>query len=76
MIDVGYGCEEILAGIRRAVEPAFREHLRGMSNPYGDGRAAERIVGRLKAVALDDRLLMKRFYDLEALGPAMVGTEV
>jgi UDP-N-acetylglucosamine 2-epimerase (non-hydrolysing)/GDP/UDP-N,N'-diacetylbacillosamine 2-epimerase (hydrolysing) len=64
VIDVGYDREEILAGIRRAVDPAFREGLQGMPTPYGDGRASETIVERLKAVSLDERLLVKRFCDL------------
>jgi UDP-N-acetylglucosamine 2-epimerase (non-hydrolysing)/GDP/UDP-N,N'-diacetylbacillosamine 2-epimerase (hydrolysing) len=67
VIDVGYGRSEIIAGIRRAVSPEFRASLRGMRNPYGDGHAAERIVNRLKSAPLDERLLLKRFYDLERL---------
>lgn len=50
---------EILRAARRALSPAFRRSLRGLKNPYGDGRASERIVRRLEAVALDSRLLRK-----------------
>ncbi len=64
VIDVGYGSEEILGGIRRALSAGFRESLAGLENPYGDGRAAERIVARLKEVELGDRLLRKRFHVL------------
>lgn len=63
VIDVGYGRAEVLDGIKRAVTPGFRESLRGLKNPYGDGHAAERIVERLASVELDDRLLVKRFVD-------------
>ncbi|HMQ31535.1 MAG TPA: UDP-N-acetylglucosamine 2-epimerase [Chloroflexaceae bacterium] len=64
VIDVPYRRHEILAGLRRALAPDFRLSLRGMANPYGDGRAAERIAGVLRTVPLDQRLLMKSFYDL------------
>ncbi len=64
VIDVGYRREEIAAGIRRALEPGFRESLRGLVNPYGDGRAAPRIAKVLCAVALGPRLIQKRFVDL------------
>ena len=39
--------EDILRAIAAATAPAFREGLRDLVNPYGDGRAAPRIVERL-----------------------------
>ncbi len=66
VIDVGYGRDEVLRGIRQALSPGFRAGLRGMSNPYGDGHAAERIVGRLRDVPLDEQLIHKTFVDLPA----------
>ena len=64
VIDVGYGREEISAGLTRALSPEFRDGLRGLENPYGDGRAAERIVATLRDVELGPRLIVKRFQDL------------
>ena len=69
VIDVGYTTEEILEGVRMALSDAFRQRVGGMANPYGEGRAAEMIVGRLAEVELDDRLLRKRFVDAEVLVP-------
>jgi UDP-N-acetylglucosamine 2-epimerase len=40
-----------------------------MTNPYGDGRAAERIVRVLRDVALDRALVQKRFVDLGVTFP-------
>lgn len=54
----------IAEAVNTALSPAFRDTLRGLVNPYGDGYAAERITERLKTVALDDALLRKRFHDL------------
>jgi len=67
VIDVGYARDEIVAGIQCAIAPAFRERLRDLANPYGDGHAAERIVAGLKAVALDDHLTRKIFCDAGAV---------
>jgi UDP-hydrolysing UDP-N-acetyl-D-glucosamine 2-epimerase len=61
VIDVGYGREEVLRGLERALDPGFRVGLKGMANPYGDGRAAARIVEVLRTVPLDARLVQKRF---------------
>ncbi len=61
VIDVGYGREDILRGLERALEPGFRATLKGMANPYGDGRAAPRIAEVLRTVPLDARLIQKRF---------------
>ncbi len=63
VIDVGYGREEIVAGIRKAISPEFRAGLTDLVNPYGDGHAAERIVRRLKEVELNDQLLRKKFHE-------------
>jgi UDP-hydrolysing UDP-N-acetyl-D-glucosamine 2-epimerase len=63
VIDVASDRASILAGIRRAVSPEFRASLAGLENPYGDGRAAERIVDVLKRVELGPKLLQKRFVD-------------
>jgi UDP-hydrolysing UDP-N-acetyl-D-glucosamine 2-epimerase len=67
VIDADCTVAEIVRAVERATEPSFRRRLRGMSNPYGDGDAATRIVERLRTVDLDERLLIKRFHDLPEL---------
>lgn len=69
VIDVEYSRASILEGIRRAIDPAFRVGLRGLCNPYDHGGAAERIVEVLKRVALDEKLLTKRFHDVGGVMP-------
>lgn len=66
VIDVGYRREEITEGIRKACDADFRASLSQLINPYGDGTAADKIIARLKEVALDERLLIKRFNDVPA----------
>ena len=64
VIDVGYSRREIAAGIRQALAPDFRARLDDLVNPYGDGHAAERIVETLRAVELNDKLLLKHFHGI------------
>ncbi len=58
----------ISACLDRALDPAFRASLAGLANPYGDGRAAERIARILREVPLGERLLTKKAVPLEAPG--------
>jgi UDP-hydrolysing UDP-N-acetyl-D-glucosamine 2-epimerase len=50
----------VLQQLRKAESRSFRESLSGRTNPYGDGRAAERIVQVLTTLPARDRLLLKR----------------
>jgi UDP-hydrolysing UDP-N-acetyl-D-glucosamine 2-epimerase len=68
VVDVGHSRDDIVDGIRRALDPAFRRALAGQPNPYGDGHAAPRIVRVLREVELGPRLVRKRFADAEAGG--------
>jgi UDP-N-acetylglucosamine 2-epimerase len=63
VIDVEPARGEIVAGIRRALDPTFRATLAGLANPYGDGHAAPRIAEVLADVELGPRLLRKQFVD-------------
>jgi UDP-N-acetylglucosamine 2-epimerase (non-hydrolysing)/GDP/UDP-N,N'-diacetylbacillosamine 2-epimerase (hydrolysing) len=47
----------IHAAIQRALSPEFRETLRGMTNPYGDGTAAATIARVLASVPLEGLLI-------------------
>jgi UDP-N-acetylglucosamine 2-epimerase (non-hydrolysing)/GDP/UDP-N,N'-diacetylbacillosamine 2-epimerase (hydrolysing) len=49
----------ILQQLRKADTQSFRESLSGMTNPYGDGEAAECIVQVLTSLPPRDRLLLK-----------------
>ena len=64
VIDCPGDSAAIRDAIARALAPDFRRGLAGMRNPYGDGRAAERIVALLASIPLDARLLIKPFADL------------
>ncbi|MGC2299659.1 MAG: UDP-N-acetylglucosamine 2-epimerase [Acidobacteriaceae bacterium] len=60
VLDAKPDAESILARIDEARSPAFRASLAGMTNPYGDGHASERIVDVLTTVSLGKELLIKR----------------
>jgi UDP-N-acetylglucosamine 2-epimerase len=60
VLDVPADAAAILAAVRKACSVEFHESLRGMSNPYGMGTAAETIVEVLTSVPLGQDLLVKR----------------
>jgi len=65
VINCGYLRDEILQAMDSALSPDFRASMSGMKNLYGDGNAAQRIVDRLAGVAIDSKLLLKRFVDMD-----------
>jgi UDP-hydrolysing UDP-N-acetyl-D-glucosamine 2-epimerase len=60
ILDTAADVRAILEAVNTAKSPVFRESLRGMTNPYGDGTASEKIVQVLTTVPLSQELLMKR----------------
>jgi UDP-N-acetylglucosamine 2-epimerase len=57
MIEAPAETAAILAAITQALQPEFRESLRGMANPYGNGTAAETISRVLSTIPLDGLLI-------------------
>ena len=60
VLNVPADADAIVAAINRALAPEFQRLVDAVENPYGDGRAAERIVRVLTTTALDQTLLLKR----------------
>lgn len=60
VLDAAPEADSILAMVRTAWSASFRESLRGMANPYGDGFASEKIVEVLTTVPITQELLVKR----------------
>jgi UDP-hydrolysing UDP-N-acetyl-D-glucosamine 2-epimerase len=60
VLDAEPETKAILAKIGEARSLEFRQALTGMSNPYGDGHASEKIVQVLTTVPLSEELLVKR----------------
>jgi UDP-hydrolysing UDP-N-acetyl-D-glucosamine 2-epimerase len=58
-------CPVDAAAIKRAIAKAFSMKVARVANPYGDGHAAERIVGILKRIDDPKALLRKSFRNLE-----------
>jgi UDP-hydrolysing UDP-N-acetyl-D-glucosamine 2-epimerase len=59
VLDAEPETEVILKTIAQALSLEFRESLTGMTNPYGDGSASEKIVQVLTTVPLSEALLVK-----------------
>jgi UDP-N-acetylglucosamine 2-epimerase len=62
VIDVPGDRTQVREAIHRALDPSFRASLEGLTNPYGDGHASERIRDILLEADLV-KLLHKRFVD-------------
>ena len=60
VLDAEADKQSILEKIEEARSNRFKSSLQGMTNPYGDGHAADRIVEILTSVPLDADLLRKR----------------
>jgi UDP-hydrolysing UDP-N-acetyl-D-glucosamine 2-epimerase len=54
--------DKIEDAVKEALSNSFRDSLKGLKNPYGDGTASVRIVDILKNTDLD-RMIKKHFYD-------------
>lgn len=74
VIDVDHDEIAIRAAIQHArFDKEFRERLAGCTNPYGDGRAAERTVSILRRLNLSPELVAKW---LPGTQPILIGTGV
>jgi UDP-hydrolysing UDP-N-acetyl-D-glucosamine 2-epimerase len=60
VINCDHDIDQIIFSIKQAVSDEFKLKIRGMKNPYGDGRSSERIVSILKTISIDEKLLMKK----------------
>ncbi|MEM2963774.1 MAG: UDP-N-acetylglucosamine 2-epimerase [Candidatus Anstonellales archaeon] len=61
VIDVGYNKKEILRAIKKALyDKKFLMKVKKCKNPYGDGKAAQRIVKVLAKIKITPSLLQKR----------------
>lgn len=49
----------ISQGLEIALSPAFRASLRNLTNPYGDGHAAARIVNHIESLVITPQLFRK-----------------
>ena len=70
IIDAAPEARAILEALRKAQSAEFREGLRGMSNPYGDGNASEKILRVLTSTPLSRELLQKRHPSMPTPEPA------
>jgi UDP-hydrolysing UDP-N-acetyl-D-glucosamine 2-epimerase len=60
VINVDHDTEQIESAINNALSEEFKQKIKGMKNPYGDGNASGKIVDILKSVDINQRLLNKK----------------
>ena len=64
VIDVHCKRADIIEAIKKVISLEFKTALKGMKNPYGEGRGSEKILEKLKTIPLSDRLIKKRFHEV------------
>jgi UDP-N-acetylglucosamine 2-epimerase (non-hydrolysing)/GDP/UDP-N,N'-diacetylbacillosamine 2-epimerase (hydrolysing) len=57
VLDAPASSDAIVSALKQALDPEFRDTLRGMANPYGEGTAAETITRVLANVSLEGLLI-------------------
>lgn len=63
VIDVPYQKDAIVEGLEKALfDTSFRDFVKTLSNPYGEGNAAEKIIEVLRKTKLEG-LVQKKFYE-------------
>jgi UDP-N-acetylglucosamine 2-epimerase (non-hydrolysing)/GDP/UDP-N,N'-diacetylbacillosamine 2-epimerase (hydrolysing) len=60
IIDVGADCLVISQAIDKGLSSEFKKTIKNISNPYGDGFAAEKIVKVLSELTINNDLLFKK----------------
>ena len=55
---------EIIAAMRRAATPEFREIAKNVRNPFGDGTTSEQMVAILKKTLAHPLSVKKDFFDV------------
>jgi len=61
VIDVDYNKKEIMSAIEKALfDKDFKDKLRNIKSPYGDGKAGDRIIQILSEIKIDNKLLQKK----------------
>jgi UDP-hydrolysing UDP-N-acetyl-D-glucosamine 2-epimerase len=63
VVDCAHDTHDIVKALRKVMTVDFQESLNNLENPYGDGRASEKIVEYLEEMKIDRNLLLKRFVD-------------
>ena len=64
VIDVSCNSRSIIKGINKAVSINFKKKLKNLKNPYGDGKASERIINYIKKIDLrKSSIINKKFLD-------------
>ena len=63
IIDCNLDKSSLKKALRKLYSKKFKEKLKNINNPYGQGRATEKILNIIKSKSLP-KVLMKDFYDL------------
>jgi len=60
IINVPYDFEKIKKGVIKGLSEEFKINCQNLTNPYGDGKASQKIVKIIEKIKFDDSLLVKK----------------
>ena len=60
VIHANFEASEVLSALRKGLSKEFKDFCQKVKNPYGDGKAAEKIVTILEELKIDKKLLIKK----------------
>ncbi|MCB1178614.1 MAG: UDP-N-acetylglucosamine 2-epimerase (hydrolyzing) [Leptospiraceae bacterium] len=64
VITTTYEIDSIVEAMKIAYENSISQKFKNLINPYGDGKASERIVNKLKTIQINNELIRKKFIDI------------
>lgn len=67
VIDCECSTQDIIDAIKKARSNMFREKVKNVVNPYGDGNTSELIVYEIKKFLSKEKYIAKHFYDLKGI---------
>lgn len=67
VLSVDGSLDEIERGLHRITSDGFRESLKTLENPYGNGNSAKTIIARLLEIRDDPRIIRKQFFDAHSV---------
>jgi len=58
--------DDIIRAMNKALDPEFREMVRHVESPFGDGNTSDKIIAKIKEVFSNNEInLKKKFFDID-----------
>lgn len=66
VVDIsGNSINEFRSALEKIYSSSFQKNMKNCHNPYGEGRASDKIIDVIKNTQINDKLLIKKFFQIE-----------